>query len=172
MISKASVLLCGVCAFVPVWSGAARADKTSLSAADKDFINKATEDNLSEIKLGQLAVEKGQSTAVKDLGRHLVDDHTRANADLKQLADNQGLTLPMEMSASDKGAYDKLASLSGADFDKSFIDHQVTDHQHDVAEFQKEASRVKNPALKSWVNQVLPTLRQHEEMARRDQKMM
>lgn len=169
----ATVVLCGALAVVPALGvGTAHAGKSSMSSADKDFINRAALDNLTAIKLGQLAIDKGQTTAVKDFGRKLVDEHARAGVELKQLAIANNVTLPVEMSADAKNDYDKLAGLSGAEFDKAFMDYQVKDHQRVVADFERAAAKAKNPGLKSWVEQILPTLKQHEDLAKRDQKVM
>ena len=42
----------------------------------------------------------------------------------------------------------------------------VKDHEKDIAEFQKEASSGKNPAIKDFAAQILPTLEDHLREAR------
>ena len=57
----------------------------------------------------------------------------------------------------------KLAKLSGAEFDKAYIDMMVKDHKKDVAEFEKESKGAKDSDLKSWASTTLPTLQDHLE---------
>ena len=58
------------------------------------FVTKAAGDNLAEVKLGQLAVQKGTDQKVKDLGNRMVNDHQKANNDLKPIADANGVKWP------------------------------------------------------------------------------
>jgi putative membrane protein len=63
-------------------SGEAQSMKHSNSATarltDKEFARKAAEGGLAQVKVGQLAEEKGQSQTVKDFGKRMVDDHSKA----------------------------------------------------------------------------------------------
>jgi hypothetical protein len=38
---------------------------------------------MAEVKLGQLALDKGSSDGVKEFGQKIVDDHTKANSIVK-----------------------------------------------------------------------------------------
>lgn len=48
----------------------------------------------------------------------------------------------------------------------------VADHQHDVAEFRREAQTSKDPDVKAFVQQTLPTLEDHLKMAQTAQKSL
>lgn len=147
-------------------SGSAGASAESMSAADKSFVNEAAAGGLAEVELGQLAKEKGQSEEVKKFGQHMIDDHSKANGELKALAAKKGLTVPAELSAKHKALRDKLMKLAGADFDRQYMREMVKDHEKDVAAFQKESTAGKDPELTTWVKQTLPTLQGHLTMAR------
>ena len=54
--------------------------------ADATFMKEAAEGGMAEVALGQLAVEKASSSDVKTFGQRMVDDHSKANDELKQLA--------------------------------------------------------------------------------------
>src|SRR5690349_5799966 len=99
----------------------ARADKTSstekTSVADRTFVEKAASGGMAEVKMGKLAVDKGTSPTVKQFGQKMVDDHSKANDELKSIASKKNLTLPTEVDSKHQAAYDKLAKLSGSDFD-------------------------------------------------------
>jgi putative membrane protein len=72
---------------------------SQLDAMDRHFIRKAGEGGLAEVELGKLATEKGQSDEVKKFGQRMVDDHGKANDQLKQLASSKGVELPTDLNA-------------------------------------------------------------------------
>jgi putative membrane protein len=128
-------------------------------------MNKAAQGGQAEVELGQLATQKGQSDDVKKFGQHMVDDHSKANDQLKSLAGQKGVTLPTDVSAKDKALKDRLSNLSGAQFDHAYMTAMVKDHKEDIAEFKKEANSGKDSDVKNWASQTLPTLEDHLKMA-------
>jgi putative membrane protein len=136
-----------------------------LSAADRKFITSAAQGGLLEVELGKIAAQKASDADVKTFGQRMVDDHSKANDQLKQLASQKGVTLSDKLSPSKQKEVDKYNKLSGAAFDRSYISHMVTDHKQDVAEFQKESKNGKDADVKSWASTTLPTLQDHLKMA-------
>jgi putative membrane protein len=65
-----------------------------LTASESHFVRKAAESNLAEIDLRKLAAERASSQDVKQFGQRMVDDHTKADDQLKQVASEEGVTLP------------------------------------------------------------------------------
>ena len=137
---------------------------SKLSAGDTKFMRGAATGGMEEVELGKLAVQKASSPDVKSFGQHMVDDHSKANDQLKQLAAQKGVTLPAAMSNQQKHDVSKLAKLSGAAFDSTYVSMMVQDHKKDVAEFQKESKSGKDSDLKSWASSTLPTLEDHLKM--------
>ncbi len=132
-----------------------------MGDTDTTFVQKAAEGGLAEVEFGQLAVQKASSEDVKKFGQRMVDDHTKANEQLKQLATQEHRDLPEKLAAKDKMTKARLEKLSGAQFDKAYMRDMVKDHQKDVAEFQRESRMAKDPAVKSFAEQTLPTLKEH-----------
>jgi putative membrane protein len=139
--------------------------KTSM-AGDSHFAREAAQGGMAEVKLGQLAQDKGSSDAVKSFGKRMVDDHSKANDKLKDVASKENMTLPTDVSAKDKATYERLSKLSGAAFDRAYAKDMVKDHQTDVAAFQKEANGGKSDSLKSFASETLPTLQDHLKEAK------
>jgi putative membrane protein len=137
-----------------------------MKSADIHFMVKAAQGGMAEVKMGQLATEKGSNPEVKAFGQKMIDDHTKANDQLKSIAQEQGVTLPTSLNGKDQATYDKLSNLAGAEFDKQYAKHMVADHQEDVKEFQKEANSGKDEKVKSFAAQTLPILQQHLQMAK------
>jgi putative membrane protein len=134
--------------------------------ADKDsqkFIKAAIQGDIAEIDVGKLAQEKGQSDAVKQFGAMLVKDHTAHKAKAEEVASQLGVTPPTGSGFGEKATYAKLKLLSGASFDKSFAKAMVSDHQSDIKDYKKEAS--KRDAAGQLAKDTLPVLRKHLEAA-------
>jgi putative membrane protein len=137
-----------------------------LTAGDRTFIKKAAEGGLAEVELGRLAAEKGHSDEVKKFGQRMVDDHSKANDQLKQLASSKGVNVPSDLDAKDKATKDRLSKLSGAQFDRAYMNDMVRDHSKDVAEFRHESKMAKDSDVKNFASQTLPTLEDHLKEAR------
>lgn len=138
---------------------------TSASSSDKKFVHSALEGGNAEVKLGQLAAQKGNSEDVKQFGQKMVDDHTKLGDQMKQIAQQQGIKVPDGIPAKDKALQGKLNSLSGADFDKAYIKAMVQDHQKDLSEFKKEASSGNDTSIKGAASQGAQVISEHLQMA-------
>lgn len=151
----------------PGYESSASSKKSSnLSVVDQHFIKKAAEGGLAEVELGKLATEKASSEDVKKFGQRMVDDHGKANDELKQLASSKGVEVPTSLSAKDKATKERLSKLSGEQFDKAYMNDMVKDHTQDVSEFKKESTSAKDPEVKNFASQTLPTLEDHLKQAR------
>jgi putative membrane protein len=149
----------------PSNQGVTAADRNAAAdASDRGFIMKAAEGGLAEVKLGELAQQKATAQDVKDFGKRMVDDHSKANTELQQLAQNKNIEVPTELKGEQKEHYDKLAKMSGKDFDRAYIKHMVKDHDEDIAEFKKEARDGKDPDVRNWASKTLPTLEEHAKL--------
>ena len=124
---------------------------------------KAAQGGMAEVEMGKLASEKAANPEVKAFGQQMVDDHGKANDQLKSIAQKENLTLPAGMNAKQQATYDKLSKLSGAAFDKAYVKDMVMDHEEDVKEFQKEASSGHNDAIKGFASETLGVLQGHLE---------
>ena len=143
---------------------AAGSDQKSGSA-DSRFAMEAAQGGMTEVQLGQLAKDKASSDAVKQFGQRMVDDHTKANDQLKSVASQKGITLPTDVGAKNQAAIDRLSKLSGAAFDHAYMQHMLMDHKKDIADFRKEASSGKDPQIKQFASETLPTLETHLKLA-------
>lgn len=136
-----------------------------LTSGDSNFAIKAAQGGMAEVKLGQLAKDKASSQSVRDFGQKMIDDHTKANDDLKGVASKMGLTLPTSLSDKDQATYDRLSKLSGAAFDKAYMRDMVADHRTDVSEFRRQSQSGTDVALKGFAARTLPTLEEHLKLA-------
>ncbi|MBV9443257.1 MAG: DUF4142 domain-containing protein [Acidobacteriaceae bacterium] len=165
-VGMAGLLACGAGALLGQASGGSTpqmdsGSKKMMKSPDTAFAIKAAQGGLAEVKLGQLAVEKAANPDVKAFGQQMVDDHTKANDQLKSVAQGENMTLPADLDAKQQAMYDKMSKMSGADFDKAYVKDMVKDHEEDVKEFKKESTNGKDPQIKSFATQTLPVLQGH-----------
>jgi putative membrane protein len=142
------------------------AAKSRSAVGDAHFAKEAAQGGMAEVKLGQLAQDKGSSDSVKSFGKQMVDDHTKAGDKLKEVASRENITLPTDISAKDQATYDRLSKLNGAAFDRAYARDMVKDHETDVAAFQKEANSGRDDSLKGFASETLPTLQDHLKQAK------
>jgi len=141
-----------------------KAEKKTIP--DEKFMMAAARDGLFHVEAGKLAVQRASSENVKKFGQHAVDHHTQINDELAQLASKKGVTLPKKMNKKEREALDKVAKLSGPDFDKAYLDMEIKDHSKDLSSFQKEAKDGKDPDVKAWAAKTVAAIEEHLKMAR------
>jgi putative membrane protein len=134
---------------------------TAASAADQEFIQAAAQGGMTEVKLGELAGQKGQGAEVKEFGQMMVKDHSAINADLKAVAAKEGVTLPDTLNAKHQGMVDKLAALSGPEFDDAYVSAMIKAHKKDANAFKAEAAATQDPDIKSFLDKSIPVVEAH-----------
>jgi len=147
-------------------------NKVSTMTGDTDFMTKAALGGMAEIELGKLAATKAQNPEVKQFAQKMVTDHTKAADELKALAGEKNFSMPVRLDAKHQAVLDKLNGLSGAEFDKAYVEAMVADHEETVATFKSEAEGGKDADAKAWAGKTLPTLQMHLEMIKAIQAKM
>jgi putative membrane protein len=133
---------------------------------EKRFVKDALLGGMTEVELGKVALEKASGDAVKQFAQKMIDDHTKTNEELKQLAAKESIDVPDALDSKRQSRIDKISKLSGADFDRAYIKDQVKDHQNDVREFQAEAQGGNDPGVKGFASKTLPVLEEHLRMVK------
>jgi putative membrane protein len=143
---------------------------SNAGEADSHFVANAASGGMVEVQLGHLAEARGNSPDVKNFGRRMIADHSDAGAKLRAVASKEGMAAPSTLNEEDQTTYNKLRNLSGADFDRAYADAMVKDHEQDIAAFEREAKSGKDPAVRQFAQDTLPTLREHLKLAQAMQK--
>jgi putative membrane protein len=148
-------------------STSAKASSSSgLAPTDRTFMKKAAAGGLAEVELGQLATQKASSPEVKQFGQRMVDDHSKANDQLKQIASQKGVALPDKLDAKDAATKARLEKLSGEEFDRAYMKDMVADHTKDVTEFRTEARNGRDPEVKNFASRTATTIEDHLKQAK------
>ena len=135
-----------------------------VTGGDLAFMNDAAPGGMAEVELGKLAASKAQNAEVKAFAQKMVEDHSKAGEELKQLAAQKKVTLPPDVMPKHKEIMDKLSKLSGADFDKEYVMAMVEAHEKDVAAFENVSKTAADADVKAFATKTLPTLKMHLEM--------
>jgi len=139
--------------------------KSSLDRQDRNFVKEAASGSMLEVKLGELASQKASNPEVKQFGERMVRDHSMAGERLREIVQAKNVALPEKMERKHQRAYDKLARLSGEEFDRQYMSYMTKDHKKDIDLFRKEADKGKDPDLKSFASQTVQVLEEHQQLA-------
>jgi putative membrane protein len=141
------------------------AHQGAQATSDRQFFMEAAHGGMTEVELGRLAADRATNPDVKEFGQRMVDDHGKANDELKSLASQKNVTLPEDIGRENEALKTRLSKLSGPEFDKAYINAMVRDHNKDVKEFEHQANVASDPDVKAFASKTLPTLKEHQKMA-------
>ncbi len=133
------------------------------SPADVRFMKTLAQGGIAEVKTGKLALAKTRDTRVHNVATTIVQDHTQANAALKQVAMKEGVMLPAQTDPMHKAVYAKLSRLGGMTFNRNYISTQVKDHDKTVAMIKHEMTITHNTLLLAFLKQTLPMIQMHTQ---------
>ena len=129
--------------------------------------------NAADSAAGVLAVGKATNPNVKAFAQQMVTDHGGVNQQAVQLVTRLGVT-PEENGTSQglaQGGQEtraRLEGLSGAEFDRAYVDNEVTYHETVLgANDQTHLPNAQNAELKALLEQVRPAIAAHLEHAKR-----
>jgi putative membrane protein len=159
----------------------------AMDASTRQFVENMARTNIAEVELGRLAAQNGMSADVKQFGQTMVDEHTKANEELKSVASSLNMALPSETDQEHRELIDRLSKLKGAEFDREYTQAMVEGHREVVNELERHAQAGApatpgtgagdgtagtagtagrdNQAVRDWAAKTLPDVRGHLERA-------
>jgi len=142
--------------------GIAEAQEVALAtdSPESKFLVDAIRGDLAEVKLGELAQQRGESEGVREYGKMLAEDHSKAGKMAADLAKDMKVTPPTQPTSEQLQKYAALERLSGAEFDREFAAAMVKDHQEDIAKYEKQANGGDSKVAK-LAEETVPTLEHH-----------
>jgi len=132
---------------------------------DKEFVKNVLESNATEVHLGKMAQDKASSDAVKELGKRMVEAHTETSQQLKKAADALNVPVPSEPTRKAKKAEDKLAKLSGADFDRAYAKMAAEEQKQAVKQYERESKNGKVAGVKEFASKNLSVEQERQKQA-------
>lgn len=132
-----------------------------LSDTDKAFVDTAAKAGMAEVDISTAVVEKVKKKTVKEFAQKMIDDHSKANEELKVLCSSRGIMLPTEIDEETKTKRDELMKKTGSKLEKAYVDIMLDDHRKAVELFRNESQSGGDPELKQWAGATLPKLEEH-----------
>jgi putative membrane protein len=160
-------LLGAVAVLIAVVTTQADDKKADKPFDDAEFVKMAASGGLHEVEAGKLAATRAKADDVKMFARKMVEDHTKANEELKKAASSAGFSIPDKMNEEHQKHFDMFKEMTGEAFDKAYVKHMVKDHEDAVKLFTRATTEAKNPMLKEFAEKTLPTLKEHQEMVKK-----
>jgi putative membrane protein len=166
-------LILALAAFVAFCSVHAQIEAAAPPPTDAQIAMIAVTANSVDIDAAKMAKQKTTNKAVREFADTMVRDHTAVNAKATALVKKLGVT-PEESdtSRSLKSDGDKkmaeLKSLTGAEFDKAYIDNEVSYHETVMNALDKTLiPNTKNAELKSLLESARPIFVTHLDHAKK-----
>jgi putative membrane protein len=135
------------------------------AAANAPLIRELINGNLYEVRLGQVAERKAVNAAVKRFAQRMIDDHSKMQNGWTTLASSNGFPITPELDAGDKAKVDQLEQLSGAEFDRAYMNLMIQGHQDAVNRLEGEARTANSAQVRAQLTNYLPVYQQHLSMA-------
>ena len=155
----------------------AEADRNKASDGARSWVEDRLAGGMTEVKLGELASQKAQNADVKAFGRMMVQDHTKAGEELKQLASQHNIQAPAQLDDEHRDKVDRLSKLQGAEFDREYMNQMVDDHQNTMEALEDRLDKQGNDEnatytakktdnrvdmqLNQWAAKTVPTVQKH-----------
>jgi putative membrane protein len=134
--------------------------------------------NQVDIDAGKLAESRSQNADVKAFGELMVKDHTGVNKAATDLVTKLKVTpedndTSKALKAGGEKNLAHLKTLKGAEFDKAYIDHEVTYHQQVLDALDKTLiPNAQNAELKALLVKTRPAFVAHLEHAKQLQSKL
>jgi putative membrane protein len=134
-------------------------------SADMPFIRQAASSNLMEIRLGQSAQSRATNAAVKQFAQRMVTDHSSMQNQLTSTASTSGQTFTPSLDSEHERQVNRIERLSGAEFDRAYMNLMIQAHQNDVSQFQTQSQSARSTQVRTLASNSLPVLQQHLSLA-------
>ncbi|WP_025762170.1 DUF4142 domain-containing protein [Dyadobacter tibetensis] len=134
---------------------------------DSEFAVSAANGGMMEVKLGELAQTRGLSPQVKEFGKMMVEQHSKANEELKALAKEKNIALPATLGEDKQEDFEDLSMKNGKEFDKAYAEYMVDDHEEDIKAFKRAAENSNDAELRAWAGGKVAVLEEHLAMAKK-----
>ena len=147
------VLLCGL---------AGTAAAAGLSAADRTFLQHDAQGSAYEMQLAKLALQQSTDTRIRQFAQQDIADHGALNRRAGRIASANGMSLPTTIASDKMSKLDQIRALSGASFDRAFVQEMRSLNTEDASEFKDELQSASDAQMKTFVQQGQAIDRKHE----------
>ncbi len=157
----------------PAFAGyAAESAKTATRLPPEErearaFLRAAAQASRFEAEASRLAATRAHGDPVRAYAAELLQYQDGAGVELLHLLHARGMALPM-MEAPQRKALQRLGKLSGAKFDREFMELLGSRQQRqDLLQYERAVAGTADPVLRAWIEKQLPSLRAQQDAAAR-----
>lgn len=128
-----------------------------LTSVDRTFLIADAQGSVSDLAHGEAGTERASTNELRQYAIQIVEDHSRLNMQLYQLAQKKGIALPVVMEDKDRDELQTLVQKQGADFDRAFLQDEIRINTQDVKDGDKELSVTQDQDVRTLVQQYRDT---------------
>lgn len=146
--------------------GMARDSKDSQTdTADLEFLKNAAIGGMAEVEASSRMLIISTDPAVKKFAQMMIDDHTKAGAELKALAEKKGVQLSSVLPGNIIEQIKNIDKFKNDGRNEYYANMMVQDHQKTIDLFNKAASS-SDKFIADFARSALPVLEHHFKMAK------
>ncbi|WP_369240874.1 DUF4142 domain-containing protein [Streptomyces sp. R21] len=132
-----------------------------LTEADRDFVVKVRAAGLWEYPLGEIALQRGTTPAMKEAGKHLIVGHSGLDAECRKIAPELGITLPNQASPQQQQFVATAAAANGKEFDSTAVNIMRVTHGQIFPVIAKIRATTKNSLVRQLAVMANSTVLDH-----------
>lgn len=138
---------------------------TEAERNDASFLVETANYNLLLSELSKQATEQGYSRVVVDFANQALTDHMRLGEDLRNLAKNKKVSLPVSMSDRFKQISTELTVADRRNFDKTYFNTVESVYEQAIRQFEEAALNANDARVRAFAASKLEVLRNNERQA-------
>jgi putative membrane protein len=131
----------------------------------QDFLKTVAAEHQFEIQAAQLAQQKSTNRSVTQFASSMVKDHTQLLNDTQKVAQQYNVQISTDLPQKHQNSLDKLQSASGTEFDQTYVQTMVSNHQEDIRMLNNHIQAADFAPTRDLAQAALPMIRKHYEMA-------
>jgi putative membrane protein len=127
------------------------------SIGPETFIASAGLECMTELQLGRLAMERGQTESLRHFAHAMIDVYEKATADIARVAARRALPVPNSLDEEHQQFVERMREKSGRDFDLAYTGRMIDSHESAITLF-KRGQRIKDPEISALASRTLSVL--------------
>ncbi|MCC2695394.1 DUF4142 domain-containing protein [Nodularia sp. LEGE 04288] len=136
-----------------------------LSEIDRVYVQEAAQAGMAEVEMAKLALEKSNNDNVRQYAQQMIQDHTPANKELMQLAQQKGITPPTDVGPKYQAIITQLSQLSGANFDQAYRNEAgMNGHMENLVIHTRQLQIGQDPDLQAFATKNIPIVERHLQL--------
>ena len=141
------------------------ANESDVDEDGKVFMKAAALSGVMEVELAKVAQKQGSTAEVKKFADMMISDHTRIYNDLKKLATDKHILLPITLEPAQTEQLNKMQALTGSSFDETYLRMVSTSHEQAIKDFEAGATN-RDKQVNKFAADNIEILKEHLKSAR------